>query len=112
MDGLWTIEFGSNAGSFGSGVVVMRDGKIAGGDASYYYVGTYESATPTDFSAVIAVRPFLPGAESVFKTFDKEFTLTLVGTLKDPDHAVALGRPAEMPGLDLGVRLTRRSETA
>ena len=42
MQGLWTIEFGSNAGVYNSGVIVMRDGKIKGGDASYYYDGSYE----------------------------------------------------------------------
>ena len=112
MEGLWTIEFGSNSGLFGSGVIVLHEGKIMGGDASHYYFGTYASPTPTDFQATIAVKPFLPNAESVFKTYGKELTLTLIGTLKDPNHAVALGRPTEMPGLDLGVRLIRRPEAA
>jgi hypothetical protein len=42
MDGLWTAEFGSSVGMFGSGVVVFHEGKIMGGDNGYFYLGTYE----------------------------------------------------------------------
>jgi hypothetical protein len=113
MEGLWTIEFGSNAGMFGSGVVVLREGKIEGGDASYYYVGSYKDAAakqyPAAFQAKIAVKPFLPGSESVFKTFNREITLNLEGTLSDENNAVAVGTPEGMEGMNLGIRLKRRS---
>jgi hypothetical protein len=117
VEGLWTIEFGSNAGIFGSGVIVMRDGKIEGGDASYYYFGSYEepkpgNPLPASFRAKIEVKPFLPGAESVFKTIDREFTLNLEGTLKDENNAVAVGTPEGIPGMDVGIRLKRRIEVA
>lgn len=74
MQGLWTIEFGSSAGIYGSGVIVLRDGTIKGGDTSYYYDGSYEEPEPTStffkkLKAKIAVKPFLPGAMSVFKTY-------------------------------------------
>lgn len=113
MEGLWTVEFGSNAGLFGSGVVVMRDGRIEGGDNSYYYVGTYEPTSivqkyPATLTAKMRVRPFLPNAESVFKTFNRDVTLTLVGTFNDENSAVAVGTPEGMPELNLGVRLTRK----
>ncbi len=39
-DGLYNIEFATHLGS-GAGVVVLRDGKIRGGDSSMYYVGDY-----------------------------------------------------------------------
>ena len=117
MEGLWTIEFGSNSGVFGSGVVVLREGKIEGGDASYYYVGTYERPNsetpyPSIFRARIEAKPFLPGAESIFKTYNRAITLNLEGTLKDEDNAVAVGTPVGIPGVNLGVRLTRRIEAA
>jgi len=115
MEGLWTMEFGSNAGIFGSGVIVMRDGKIEGGDASYYYIGSYEGPNPEQpypsvFRAKIEVKPFLPGAESVFKTVNRDFTLKLEGTLKDENNAVAVGTPEGMPNMDVGIRLRRRIE--
>lgn len=39
-DGLWLAEFSTNDAS-GSGVVVLINGQILGGDANYYYTGTY-----------------------------------------------------------------------
>ena len=117
MQGLWTIEFGSNAGVFGSGVIILRDGTIKGGDASYYYDGSYEepdpaASYPKKLKGKIAVKPFLPGAVSVFKTYGQDFTLDLEGTFKDENNAVAVGRPEEIPEMNVGIRLVRRSEAA
>ena len=47
MEGLWTAEFGSSAGTFGGGVAIFRDGKILGGDGTYYYIGEYSLAGNT-----------------------------------------------------------------
>jgi hypothetical protein len=117
MQGLWTIEFGSNVGVYGSGVIVMRDGKIQGGDASYYYDGSYEVPNPTapypkKLKAKIAAKPFLPGAISVFKTFGEDFTLDLDGTLKDENNAIAIGKPEGIPGMNMRIRMIRRPEAA
>lgn len=115
MEGLWTLEFGSNAGIFGSGVIVIRSGKIEGGDASYYYVGSYEQFAsdrrfPSPFKAQIEVKPFLPGAESIFKTYNRDLILELEGTFTDENNGVAVGKPKGMPDMNVGIRLTRRSE--
>lgn len=116
MEGLWTIEFGSNVGVFGSGVVVMRNGRIEGGDASFYYLGSYEKLSPSGhypmkFRATIKAKPFLKGALSVFKT-GGDFTLRLEGALRDEINGTAVGKPEGMPGMDIGIRLTRRSSAA
>jgi hypothetical protein len=117
MQGLWTIEFGSNVGVYNSGVIVLRDGKIQGGDASYYYDGSYEepvpaASYPSKFKARFVAKPFLPDAVSVFKTYGKDFTLDLDGTLKDENNAVAVGIPEGIPGMNVGIRLSRKSEAA
>jgi hypothetical protein len=114
VEGLWTVEFGSNTGIFGSGVVVLRQGRIEGGDASYFYVGTYQKhvaaqAYPAAFHASITVKSFLPNAESVFKTFNREITLNLKGTLSDENNALAVGTPEGMPEMNLGIRMKRRT---
>jgi hypothetical protein len=113
MDGLWTIEFGSNAGLFGSGVAVLRDGKVQGGDQAYYYEGEYESAAVNTYPAIlkakITITPYLPNHESIFKTFDKSLTLLLEGTFKDENSAVAIGTPEGMPDMNIGMRLTRKA---
>jgi len=117
MQGLWTIEFGSSVDVYGSGVVVLREGKLQGGDASYYYVGSYDelgpAATfPAKFKARIAVKPFQPDAISVFKTYGEDFTLDLDGTFNDENNAFAIGRPEEIPGVDVRIRMTRKAEAA
>ena len=108
MDGLWTAEFGSSTGGFSGGVVVLRDGKLMGGDAGYYYLGDYQIREKS-FQATIQVFPFLKEYESVFKTVGQNLKLNLVGSLIDGSHATAQGHPEGMPHLRLGVRLTKRS---
>jgi hypothetical protein len=110
MEGLWTIEFGSSEGVYGGGVVVFSGGKVLGGDAGYYYTGSYEMMDVDAFTATIQVKPFIDGIPSVFNTLRKDFTLNLTGRVKDAGHAIAQGRPEEMPEMDLGIVLTRREE--
>jgi hypothetical protein len=108
MQGLWTVEFGSNTGMFGGGVVVFENGTLMGGDGGYYYIGTYR-IEGANLQATVTVSPFIEGYESVFRTMGRPFSLELRGTLTDETHAVAQGHPTEMPQLTLGVKLTKRS---
>ena len=108
MDGLWTTEFGSSTGIFGGGVAVFRDGKIWGGDATYYYIGEY-SLSGNNFNATLKIYPFIEGAESVFKTVGKDLTLDLTGSLTSDHQAIAQGHPRGSPDLNFGAKLTRRA---
>jgi hypothetical protein len=108
MNGLWTAEFGSSTGMFGSGVAVFRDGEILGGDDLYYYVGQYQ-LDGQSFKASLTISPFIEGAESVFKTVGTSLTLELAGTLIDSSHATGHGTPKEMPSVKFGVKLTKRT---
>ena len=107
MDGLWTAEFGTADGGFGGGVAVFRDGKILGGDATYFYVGEYKFEGK-DFTATLTSSPFIEGAESLFKTSGKNLILEIAGSLTDQDHALGLGHAKGMESLRFAVRLTRR----
>jgi hypothetical protein len=40
INGLWTASFA--ALGEGTGVVTVRDGVLSGGDANYYYIGSYQ----------------------------------------------------------------------
>lgn len=66
MDGLWTAEFGSSTGIFGGVVAVFRDGRVLGGDATYYYIGEYTLSGNT-LKATLTLSPFIENAESVFQ---------------------------------------------
>ena len=39
FDGLWTVEFSTENGEYGRGVIVIIKNRILGGDGGYYYVG-------------------------------------------------------------------------
>ncbi|HWY07111.1 MAG TPA: GrlR family regulatory protein [Candidatus Acidoferrales bacterium] len=107
MNGLWTTEFGSSTGIFGGGVAFFQDGKIWGGDATYYYIGEY-ALNGNSFKGTFKISPFIKGAESVFRTVGRELTIDLEGTLTSAHEAVAQGRPREFPTLNFGVKLTKR----
>lgn len=107
MEGLWTAEFGTSTGGFGGGVAVFRDGRVLGGDATYFYVGEY-TFNGKDFEATLKSSPFIKGAESVFKTTGQDLTLEISGSLIDQDHAIGRGYPRGMESLNFAVKLTRR----
>lgn len=49
LEALWSVEFVSNVNRFGSGVAVLESGRVLGGDAQYFYIGSYsvENGTAT-----------------------------------------------------------------
>jgi hypothetical protein len=108
IDGLWTAEFGSSAGSFGGGVAVFRSGRILGGDGTHFYIGEYKVEGQV-LRATLKVAPFISGAASIFRTVGQTLTLELHGSLLGNNQAVAQGRAREMPNLTFGVKLTKRS---
>jgi hypothetical protein len=59
----------------GTGIVVLNNGKITGGDASLAYAGTYFQ-NGDQFSAVITTWRHTPGPPSVFDIDDVDLTLT------------------------------------
>jgi len=108
VDGLWTAEFGSSTGVFGGGVAVFRDGKILGGDATYYYVGDY-LVSGKEFKATLRVSPYMEGAQSVFGTVGKSLTLELEGSFVDERQLIAKGRAREVPTANFGAKLVKRT---
>src|SRR5260370_22162303 len=107
MEGLWTAEFGSSIGIFGGGAVVFRDGRIMGGDSTYYYTGE-DSLRGNTLNITLTVSPFIEGAESVFTTVGREFPLDLEASLIAQGRAIAQGNPRGMPARNFGVKLTNR----
>lgn len=107
MNGLWTAEFGSSVGISGGGVAVFEQGKILGGDAAHFYIGSYR-LSGKEFTATLRVSPFIDGAESVFRTKGQTLTLELAGSLTGDGQAIGQGFPKEMPSLKFGVKLMKR----
>ncbi|SNT07690.1 T3SS negative regulator,GrlR [Granulicella rosea] len=107
LNGFWTVEFGSSAGMFGGGVLLLDNGKLWGGDAGYYYVGTYTEFSDK-FIVDLTLFPFIEGYISVFRTQGQVIELNLAGVI-DGDSATAQGHPKGMPHMSFGAKLTRRS---
>jgi hypothetical protein len=42
VNGLWTVSLSTSQGGEGTGVLTVLNGLLRGGDANYYYVGSYE----------------------------------------------------------------------
>ena len=78
-DGLWTIEFLSTLGRSGKGVVVLVGNRFLGGDAGYYYSGTY-SVNDNTLTGTVNVTRFDINNISVFGDIG-QISLELEGTI-------------------------------
>jgi hypothetical protein len=106
-DGLYRADFRTQRGS-GSGVVHAQGGKMWGGDAGMYYIGTYSMMGSRLTAHVTANRHTnLAMDASVFGL--EKVTLTLDGTVHG-DVVSCSGRAAEAPGADFGAELVRISD--
>lgn len=107
IEALWSVEFVSNLSGFGSGVVVVENGKVLGGDAQYFYVGyckvenglLHANATITHYAGV---------PHSIFGQA-KQFSLSVSGA---PGHNgfELHGHVIENPAQKIGMRFIRRAE--
>lgn len=70
IDGLWTIEFMSLDNLYGAGVLVLKDGRLLGGDAGYYYSGEYKE-NEDKITGVATITRFEPNSISVFGNYDQ-----------------------------------------
>ena len=89
-NGLYTVQTEMTDGGRGhaTGVIVLLDGKIAGGDAHFYYIGSYAAAdgrwrgelTTFQHAKPVGVLPLFGG---------REVTCGFSGTYSDDDAAVS-----------------------
>ena len=105
-DGLFfvRVQAGDGGRAASGGVFVLRDGKILGGDAFYYYVGTFAGADGRwtgEFTTRIHTRRDL--AIPIFG--GHEVTVTFAGTYEDAAAEVAATSSADgAPGYRLSLR--------
>lgn len=103
-DGLYSATFSTPKGN-GTGVVVLQDGKLRGGDSMMAYVGTY-SESDNQFSAQFEVkvhsRP--PGMSSVF---GRDHVHVSANGTSDGDTVQMNATAKEVPGVALRATLKR-----
>jgi hypothetical protein len=107
-DGLYKVQFTTQIGQ-GAGVFYARDGRMWGGDAGLYYVGTYEEDSDGNLTATVKTdrHDRNPGIRSVFGV-DK-VTITLRGKVAG-DAAACKGTAAEAPGVEFDAVIARISD--
>lgn len=107
LEALWSVEFVSSLQDFGAGVAVLETGRILGGDAGYYYVGSYKGENGV-VQADITVTHYNGEPNSVFGP-RKQFNLRLTG--KPQEQVMGFhGYVVEDPDSRIAIRLTRRAE--
>jgi T3SS negative regulator,GrlR len=77
-NGIYRVEFRSGRRISPSGLVVLKDGSVNGGDDGFVYRGTY-NVEGQKVTAQIGISKHNPGAQSIFGPIDK-YTLALTGT--------------------------------
>jgi hypothetical protein len=105
-DGLYKVRFETPRGS-GTGVVVLQDGHLRGGDSSMFYTGTY-TLHDGAFSARILtnVHTVAPHKPSIF---GRDIVhITLKGTFSR-DFAEVTGVAKEVPDIGFKAELTKLS---
>jgi hypothetical protein len=105
IDGLWTVEFRSSVGGLGSGTLIFENGKVMGGDAGYYYVGSYEGVGNT-LKGRVTVKKYNPGHISIFGSLNI-FTIEISGPLNDAQMTLH-GKMAENPTMTISIVCTKR----
>jgi hypothetical protein len=108
LEALWSIEFGSNYGFLGAGVVIFETGRIFGGDAQYYYTGTYD-ISDGKINAQVNVTRYSEHGVSVFGTTETEFRLNITGQIQEPVMN-AEGYQIDAPNNRIALRFTKRAE--
>lgn len=106
-EGLYRVHFQTPLG-WGAGVVYASGGRLWGGDASMYYLGTYQ-VTGENFQAEVRTNRHtqVPGITSVFGR--DQVKISLKGAWSQ-DAVRCSGSAAEAPGVAFTAELTWMSE--
>jgi T3SS negative regulator,GrlR len=105
VDGFWILQF-KGAEVYGSGVAVLANGKLFGGESGFYYIGTYE-AEGKMLKARVVIRNFDPAVQSGFGIVgDYEMDVSVV--VQD-DNMTGTAMIANQPQHSLGIRLTKKA---
>lgn len=118
LEALWSMNFTSNLGLIGCGVVVIETGRILGGDSLMIYIGDYEFKNDI-MSARIHVKKYAdipsnadisPNIGSVSVMGLDDFNLNVKGSLSTDSETLTLeGHVVGNPSLKITINATRRA---
>jgi hypothetical protein len=108
VEGLWTIKFISSLNLWGGGVIVLtKEKRILGGDAGYYYIGSY-TVTDNRIEGNADIIRFDPQYISVFGDVSN-FRLTFNGILKNNEFLMTAQSP-NFPGYSLKIEGNKKMD--
>jgi len=88
FDGLWTVEFKTES-NFGMGVfVLLKNGRVLGGDFGYYYSGQVTENAGQITGGQVSVVRFNPNVVAVFGDYDSFVLLLKTGTINESSFHV------------------------
>jgi hypothetical protein len=109
IEALWSVEFSTNVGSFGAGVVVLETGRVLGGDSSFIYIGKFHVDKSIVHLEVESSRyNMVVQLPSIFGNLNK-FTLRVSGPV-NANEVILVGHVVEHPTLEVKVHAIRRAE--
>lgn len=107
LEGLYSVKFSSNIGNWGAGVALFTNGKVYGGDASYYYAGP-ATVNGQSVSARIHVGHHQGERMSIFGSLN-EFNLEVSG-IPSGDSFSLTGHVVEQPNMKITITGRKISE--
>jgi T3SS negative regulator,GrlR len=109
IEALWSVEFSSNVGFIGAGVVVIETGRVLGGDSGFMYVGNVRVEQSTVHIDVKVSRySDVLTLPSIFGSL-QTFHLKVSGPLNATNISFT-GHVVENPALQIKVNAVRRAE--
>lgn len=106
-DGLYSVQFATHLNA-GAGVLLAMDGRMWGGDAVLYFVGTYTEEGDRMSAKIAAYRHrTIPGVSSLLGT---DYANIALDGFVSGDVVLCTGTAAEIPGLLLKAALRRVSD--
>ncbi len=113
VEALWTVQFASNVGGTGRGVVVFETGRVLGGDPDYIYLGKYDlSPDGKQFSCELDVTNYSGRLNSIFGP-TPQFKLRIDAPVPTNDAIGSImqasGYLVGNPTLKIAIILTKRA---
>ncbi len=105
IDGLWTVHFEAPGVGSGTGVAVLMNGKLFGGDSGFMYIGSYSVSGDT-ITAEVNAKNFEPRVPNLLGM--SSYTVNLRGKVNDAVIDTT-GTVATRPGVTLSLRLQKQA---
>ena len=83
LEGLWSLELGTNMGLSEAGIIIFRYGRIIGGDSFHVYSGQFTLIGQDQIKGNIEITNYKETLNRVFGS-SKQFTINMSG----PFHIV------------------------